>query len=104
MNGLSRISMQNLEEIKVKLRAHKNALSKKYHISKLSVFGSYARGEQQENSDLDILVDFKENIGIKIIDLAEELEQIIGLKVDLISRNALKTCYFMAIEKELVNV
>ena len=96
--------MQNLEEIKDKLRGHKNTLSEKYHISQLSVFGSYARGDQKENSDLDLLVDFKENIGIKIIDLAEELEQIIGLKVDLISRNALKNRYFAAIEKELVNV
>lgn len=96
--------MKNLEEIKTKLKANKKGLSKKYHISKLSVFGSYARGDQQENSDLDLLVDFKENIGIKIIDLADELEQIIGLKVDLISKNALKKRYFMAIEKDLINV
>jgi predicted nucleotidyltransferase len=86
------------------LRANKNVLSKKYHISKLSVFDSYAQGDQQENSDLDLLVDFEENIGIKIIDLADELEQIIGLKVDLISKNALKKRYFTAIEKELINV
>jgi hypothetical protein len=96
--------MKDLEEIKTKLTVHKNRLSEKYHISKLSVFGSYARGDQQENSDLDLLVDFKENIGIKIIDLADELEQIIGLKVDLISKNALKERYFMAIKKDLINV
>ncbi len=96
--------MQSLEEIKTKLAFHKSRLSKKYHISKLSVFGSYARGDQQENSDLDLLVDFKENIGIKMIDLADELEQIIGLKVDLISRNALKKRYFTAIKKDLINV
>lgn len=96
--------MINLEEIKAKLGAHKNELAEKYHISELSLFGSYARGDQKEHSDLDVLVEFRKNIGIRIIDLADELEQIIGLRVDLVSKDGLKKRYFVAIEKDLINV
>jgi uncharacterized protein len=50
------------------------------------------------------MVDFSQPIGIRFIDLAEELEQLLHQKVDLVSRNAIKPKYYKAIEQELIYV
>ena len=76
-------------------------LIEKYGLSILAVFGSYGRGQENQNSDVDILVDFKKPIGVEFIDLADELENILKLKVDLVSKNGLKPQYFEVIEKDL---
>lgn len=73
----------------------------KYGLCQLAIFGSYARSQQRENSDVDILVDFNKPIGLEFIDLAEELEQILSLKVDLVSKKGIKEIYFKSIEKDL---
>ena len=96
--------MKTLNEIKTLLKKHKPLLCEKYAIASLAVFGSYARKEQTDESDVDILVDFSSPVGIKFIDLAEELEQITGTKVDLVSRNAIKEPYFNAIKCDLLYV
>jgi predicted nucleotidyltransferase len=75
-----------------------------YPIKSLAIFGSYARKEQGEQSDLDLLVEFNDKIGIRFIDLAEELEKIIGFKVDLVSRNGIKEKYFQKIQSDLTYV
>lgn len=81
----------NLDEIKKVLREHKSRLEQKYHVSTLGIFGSYVRDEQADDSDLDILVDFKTPIGLfEFIDLEEELSGILCMPVDLVSRSALK--------------
>lgn len=79
-------------------------MKKKYPIKSFEIFGSYARGDQTEVSDLDILVEFNDKIGIRFIDLAEELEQKTGMKVDLVSRNAVKKGYLREISKDLIRV
>jgi predicted nucleotidyltransferase len=93
--------MENLNTILEILGQHKKRLIDKYGLSQLAVFGSYARSQQGENSDVDILVDFNKPIGLEFIDLAEELEQILRLKVDLVSKRGIKEKYFRFIEKEL---
>jgi predicted nucleotidyltransferase len=70
----------------------------------LGLFGSYVRNEQNDQSDLDILVDFKNPIGIEFVDLAELLEKELDLKVDLVSRNGIKPKYFSAIQQEIIYV
>ena len=67
----------------------------------MAIFGSYARNQQTEESDLDILVEFNRPIGLAFIDLAEELEHILKLKVDLVSKKGLKERYLKSIEQEL---
>ena len=67
----------------------------------MALFGSYARNEQTDSSDVDILVEFNDKIGIKFIDLANELEKSLGLKVDLVSKKGIKAKYLKSIEKEL---
>jgi predicted nucleotidyltransferase len=93
--------MRNLEQIRKQLQVYKPELMKRYGLSQLAVFGSYARNQQTSESDLDILVEFDRPIGIAFIDLADELERILTLKVDLVSRGGIKESHFKAIEEEL---
>jgi predicted nucleotidyltransferase len=88
-------------EICLKLATHKERLIRKYNIKTIALFGSHARNEQTEDSDIDILVEFTKNIGIKFIDLADDLETIFGKKVDLVSKNGLKNKYYQQIYSDL---
>lgn len=96
--------MESIQEIKNTLSHHKQTLFKNYPISSLAIFGSYARKEQTEESDLDILVEFSGKIGIRFIDLAEDLEKILGKKVDLVSKNGVKEKYLRHINSNLIYV
>jgi len=81
----------SLDEIKRVLRDYKSVLEKKYHVHTLGIFGSYIHNEQAGDSDLDILVDFSSPISLfEFIDMEEELSELLHIKVDLVSRNALK--------------
>jgi predicted nucleotidyltransferase len=81
----------DLREIQHRLRTSLPELRNQYHISSLGLFGSYVRGEQQRQSDLDILVDFE--ITPTLLQLAmlqQKLSAITGVKVDLALRRNLK--------------
>ena len=65
-------------------------LSEKYEVERIGYFGSYARGEQTKDSDIDILVEFRRPLGWAFFDLQELLEQKFQQKVDLVSIKALK--------------
>ncbi len=96
--------MKSLEEIKNILSAHKQQLFGKYPIKSMAIFGSYARGEQNKESDLDIVVEFEDRIGIRFVDLAEEIENLLGTKIDLVSKKGIKKKYLRNIESELIYV
>jgi len=96
--------MKSLQEIKSTLGRHKQHLFSDYPIKSLAIFGSFARKEQNDESDLDIVVEFNEKIGIRFIDLAEELEKLIGFKVDLVSRKGIKEKYYKRIQIDLTYV
>lgn len=70
----------------------------------MAIFGSYSQKTQKDSSDLDILVEFSDRIGIRFVDLADELEKIIGLKVDLVSKKGIKEKYLKAINSDLIYV
>ena len=92
--------MLSLLEIKNTLLSHKQRLSSKYGLSNIAIFGSYAN-QQTQTSDLDILVEFNRPIGLEFIDLADELELILKLKIDLVSKKGIKERHLKSIEKEL---
>lgn len=96
--------MYNTEQILEILKSKKTDLQKKYPISELGLFGSYARGDYNEKSDIDILVDFNDRIGIGFIALAHDLEDIFHTKVDLLSRKGIKQRYLSSVEKSLIHV
>jgi predicted nucleotidyltransferase len=80
----------NQNDIYTKLNALKPVLSDKFFVERIGYFGSYSRNEQTENSDIDILVDFKKPLGWDFFDLQEFLEKELNTKVDLVSIKALK--------------
>ncbi len=61
------------------------SILKRYKIKKAGIFGSYATGEQRKNSDIDILVEPNKGMGLEFVELALELENKLGKKVDLIT-------------------
>lgn len=82
--------MKKLEEIKEIINQHKRELEEKYKVKTIAIFGSYVRGEQNEESDIDFIVEFKEPVGFLFIHLADYLEEILQTKVDLLTPDAIK--------------
>lgn len=97
--------MRTLAEIQQILRNYQPELKSKYGIERLALFGSYARQEQTEESDIDILVELgQQPLGMRYLEFAAELETILQHKVDLVSRRAITPRYFQAIEQDLTYV
>jgi hypothetical protein len=53
------MGMKDIKEIKDILKRHKDYLKEKYHVKSIAIFGSYAKGKQTPESDVDILVEFE---------------------------------------------
>jgi uncharacterized protein len=84
--------MKTFDEIKQVLAVQKKSLCERYQITELGVFGSYARGEQTEASDVDILVDYEiAPTFIMLVELRDYLSEVFGLKVDIVTKNGLKS-------------
>lgn len=95
---------RTVQDIVTRLSQHKSALSSRFKVRELAVFGSFARGQQREDSDVDILVDVDPSIGIEFVDLAEEIERILGLPVDLVSKRAIKPQCWEIVSEDLIHV
>ncbi|MBT3244433.1 MAG: nucleotidyltransferase family protein [Bacteroidetes bacterium] len=96
--------MTDKMKIALILKENKIRLAKKYNLTSIGIFGSFAREDFNENSDIDILVDYEKPMGIEFIDLANELEILLKRSVDLVSRNGVKPKYFIEIQKDLFYV
>lgn len=93
-----------LEDLKKVVRDHWSELQSGYQVSRLGFFGSFARGEQTESSDVDVLVEFSKPIGLQFVRLADRLEQLLGRPVDLVTTDAIRANRRMQIMADLVNV
>ncbi len=83
--------MLKIERIREIIDRHRQEIAEKYHVSEIGVFGSYIRGEQEDASDIDILVSFEKPIGfIKFMSLEFYLSELLNKKVDLVTKDALK--------------
>jgi predicted nucleotidyltransferase len=82
--------MSNVESIINRLKSVKHVLEKEYAVKEIGVFGSYAKGDATEISDIDILVEFEKPLGWKSIELELYLEKLLGKKIDLVTKKALK--------------
>ena len=99
------ISPLNRSKVLEVLRTIKPELEREYHVAEIGLFGSFARGEEQKTSDVDILVEFSRPVGMfKFLELEEYLESKIGKKVDLVSRKALKPYIGRRILNEVIVV
>ncbi len=76
---------------------------KKHGAKKISIFGSYIRGDATPESDLDVIVEFNEPKGlIKFVSIENELSEILGIKVDLLTEKAISTYLINDIKKEAI--
>jgi len=94
-----------ITEITDVLKKYEKDLNKRYGIKKIGVFGSYIRNEAKEESDLDILVEFEQDVDIgllKFVEIENYLSDLLGVKVDLVEKSALKPRIGRHILKEVV--
>ncbi|MFN0013030.1 MAG: nucleotidyltransferase family protein [Saprospiraceae bacterium] len=96
--------MTTKEYVLSKLLQAKPALTTTYPIRSMAIFGSISRGDDNSNSDVEILVEFNQPSGMQFIHLAYELERILKKKVDLVSQNGIKEAYFREIQPDLIYV
>ncbi len=96
--------MMTKEQILRILSENKGRLQTAFKVRTLAVFGSYARGEQQEDSDVDILVDVDPSIGLDFVTLCETIEKLLGTRVDVVSSRAVRPSAWKVIEPELIYV
>lgn len=83
----------NLDRIINILKEHKEELKEKYEVKEIGVFGSYVRREQKKKSDIDILVEFEPDARISLLDfvgLENYISDLLGARVDLVEKSALK--------------
>ena len=82
--------MKTLEEVKLEIQALKPVLKKRFKVETVDVFGSYSRGEQTKNSDLDLLVTYAESVDLLLISsLRRYLRSKLRLRVDVVSKEFL---------------
>jgi len=80
-------------------------VTKKYKPKSIGVFGSYARNEQNKKSDLDILIDFDEDLNLlELIGIEQELSEKLKVKVDLITKRSLNKNLKEYIEEDLIQL
>jgi len=95
--------MEKIEEIRKKITQYKPELQKEFMVKEIGIFGSYVRGEEKDNSDLDILVEFESPPSLfKFIQLEHYLEKLLRVKVDLVMKDALKPIIGEYIIKEVI--
>jgi uncharacterized protein len=83
--------MKTRDEVLQILANQKLSLLETYQITRIGVFGSYAREQQTESSDLDVLVDYSQPPTLpKLVELRDELSQMVALNVDVVTQNGLK--------------
>jgi predicted nucleotidyltransferase len=85
-------------------KKNKSHLFATYPIKEMAIFGSFARGEAEEDSDIDILVEFSEPVGFEVVNLAEDLEELLHHKVDLVFKKAIRPNVMLFVEKDLIYV
>lgn len=96
--------MKTREEILAILRAAMPELTREFGVRRLALFGSRARGEAVESSDVDVLVDVDPRLGLRFVDLADSIEELLGLPADVVSRRSTSPRHWALIEADLLDV
>jgi hypothetical protein len=84
------------------LRSHEPEIRKRFCVKRIGVFGSFARGEQKDTSDVDILVEFEKPTFDNFMNLAFFLEDLFQRKVDLVTPNSLSPYIGPYVKNEVV--
>jgi predicted nucleotidyltransferase len=95
----------SLEKILETLRGQIPMLAERYNVEKLEIFGSYVRSEQKKDSDLDVLITFREDPSLlTYIAIENYLSDLLGIKVDLVMKDSLKPKIGQQILREAIPV
>lgn len=87
------------------LKTLKSELTARYKVKEIGVFGSFVRGDQKQDSDLDLLVDFEDNADLfDMMGLANHLEQALGREVDIVPKRALRQELLPTVMNEMIIV
>ncbi len=87
------------------LQQAKASLHKKYGLKSLAIFGSYSINNAVEGKGaIEIMVEFSGPVGMRFMDLEEELEQILDHKVDLVARKSLESKYFKVLKQDMIYI
>jgi predicted nucleotidyltransferase len=96
-------SAATLDDIKDIIRRHRTELKSQFHVERIGVFGSFARGTQHKQSDVDFLVTFDRPVSLlDHAGLNLYLQEIVGREVDVISRDSLRPELREFVHRELV--
>lgn len=99
------VTAPTTDEVRARLAALLPELRERYAVRSLSIFGSYARGEQTPESDLDVLVDFDKTPNLyELVGLGLDLEEALGMKVDVVMREGLKPRIAPSVLRDLMPV
>lgn len=99
------IALKTVTQLKEKLSLLMPALEEKYHVESLEIFGSYARGEQSQSSDLDLLITFSQPYSLwELLDVKEFLSKKLHLTVDLVPKDSIKAMLKEQIIQEAIPV
>ena len=90
-----------MDALKV-LKEHENEIKRRFGVKRIGIFGSHARGEEKETSDVDVLVEFVEPSFDNFMDLAFFLEDLFGREVDLVTTGGLSPHIAPFVEREVV--
>ena len=83
--------MKTIEEIKQKIREDQEVYKDQYKVKEFKIFGSYAKGEYRETSDLDILVEFEQPVSLlHMVSLENYLIDSLNVQVDLVPKDNLR--------------
>ena len=102
IDGGAEVSLKKIRRI---LKRHEKELKEKFKVKEIGVFGSYVRGEQREGCDVDILVDFYGTPTLfEFVELENYLSEVLGVKVDLVMKRALKPKIREGVLKEVAYI
>jgi len=97
--------MTKLEDLRKILQAHREELNRKYGVTEIGIFGSFIKNEQNDTSDIDILVDFNRAIDLlTFVNLKNYLSDLLKVNVDLVMKKALKPKIGQRILQEVVDI
>lgn len=92
------------QEVVARLRSHQAELRSEFGLVSLTLVGSYAKGLQDAESDVDLLIETDRSLGLNFFDLEEKLQSIVQTKVDVIMKKGLRPHWLEAITESTIPV
>lgn len=97
--------MTRLKDVRKILQAHRKELNRKYGVTEIGIFGSFVKNQQNDSSDVDILVEFNKAIDLlTFVNLKNYLSDLLEVNVDLVMKKALKPKIGQRILQEVVDI